>query len=229
MCRLVKFVLVKDRLAPQCLKRISWEAMKMPTIARVKWPDMGIDYGWMFKISTYSDLLGYWQDVRQNRLQDGFSNYLHSREFISLAGEDIGASHHLSHSDAAFLNAVCLAETMKDTPRGVVEIFCDITDAIYQGMTKLLQEKGHLYVNKNGGYFSLSDGMEETDLQEIESFVIPGQKIEIKQWPNGTHYYAYVGGVSVERDGVNKWDTKSQAYNKSKLWAAEHNISLENI
>jgi hypothetical protein len=201
----------------------------MPTIARVKWPDMGIDYGWMFKISTYSDLLEYWRDVRQSRLQDGFSNYLHSCEFISLVSEDIGASHHLNHSDASFLNAACLAETTKDMPRNVVEIFCDITDSLYTGMAKILQEEGHLYVNKNGGYFSLGNGMEETGLQEIESFVIPGQEISIKQWPNGIHYYAYVGGVSVERNGTNKWDTKANAYNEAKLWAVEHSISLENI
>jgi hypothetical protein len=132
---------------------------KMPTVARVKWPAMNIDYGYMFKIDNYLDLMSYWMDVRQNSLCEGFSNYLNSCEFISLAGVEAGQGHHISHRDAAFLNAACLAETMKDNPRGVVEIFCDITDSLYRGMVKVLQEQGHIYINKNGGYFHLGNGI----------------------------------------------------------------------
>ena len=56
----------------------------MPTVAHVKWPSMNLDYGWMFKLSTYPDLMTYWMDVRQNRFREGFANYLNSSEFVSL-------------------------------------------------------------------------------------------------------------------------------------------------
>ena len=131
----------------------------MPTIARVKWPEMRIDYGWMFKITSYLDFMSYQMDVKQNSLRDGFANYLNSQEFISLAGVGVKQGHHLHHREAAFLNAACIAETMKDNPRGVMEIFCDITDSVYCGMVKVLQEQGHIYINKNGGYFHLGNGI----------------------------------------------------------------------
>jgi hypothetical protein len=187
---------------------------------------MKLDYGYLFKITSYLELMNYWLDVRQNRLREGFGNYLNSREFISLAGPTCG-ERHLSHGDAAFLHQACQSETAKDNPRGVVEIFCEITDALFRGMNKTVQEKGHIYINKNGGYFHLVPGMEETETKEVEQFIIPGQKIEIKQWPNGEHYYAYVGGVSVEMDGTNKWSTKGMARIKAEQWAKQNDVSFE--
>lgn len=201
----------------------------MPTIAHVKWPTMKIDYGWMFKISSYSGLMSWWMDVKQNSLREGFANYINSNEFVSLAGVGLGQERHLSHREAAFLNAACLTESMKDNPRSVVEIFCDITDAVYRGMEKVLQEQGHLYVNKNGGYFHLGTGMEEVGTKQTKEFVIPGAKIDIKKWPNGVHFYAYVGGVSVEVGGKNKWDTRTQATANAEMWARKNNVSLEDF
>ena len=201
----------------------------MPTVAHVKWPSMNLDYGWMFKLSSYPDLMTYWMDVRQNRFREGFANYLHSCEFISLAGPGVGLQFngHLSHSDASFLHAASLAETAKDHPRSLVEIACECGDQLLCGMTTLLFDKGSIYVNKNGGYFSLVPGMEEITTETVKEFVLPGQKIEIKQWPNGKHFYAYVGGTSVVRDGQNKWSTKEAARIHAERWAKENNLSVE--
>ena len=71
-------------------------------------------------------------------------------------------------------------------------------------MMRLLFDKGHVYVNKEGGYFSLVPGMEEIATNTVKEFVLPGQKIVIKKWPNGIHFYAYVGGTSVTYNGTNK-------------------------
>jgi hypothetical protein len=54
----------------------------MPTVAHV--PSMNLDYGWMFKLSTYPDLMTYWMDVRQNRFREGFAN---SSEFVLVLGK----------------------------------------------------------------------------------------------------------------------------------------------
>ena len=199
----------------------------MPTIAHVKWPSMSLDYGWMFKLSSYPDLMLYWMDVRQNRLREGFANYLNSREFISLAGVGLGQGGHISHGDAHFLHAASLAETLKDNPRSLVEIAAEVGDSLLQGMTRLLFDKGHIYVNKNGGYFSLVPGMEEVSTKTVKEFVLPGQKIEIKQWPNGKHYYAYVGGTSVVHEGKNKWSTKAVAQIHAERWARANHLEVE--
>jgi|ERR1700677_1606161 len=199
----------------------------MPTVARVKWPSMNLDYGWMFKLSSYPDLMTYWMDVRQNRFREGFANYLNSREHISLTGVGVGQGGHISHCDAHFLHAASLAETAKDNPRSLVEIASEVGDKLLRGMTSLLFDKGHIYVNKNGGYFALVPGMEEVTTETVEEFVLPGQKIEIKQWPNGKHFYAYVGGTSVEYNGSNKWSTWAVAKLNAERWAKQHNFSVE--
>jgi len=199
----------------------------MPTIAHVKWPSMSLDYGWLFKLSNYTDLMTYWMDVRQNRFREGFANYLHSREFISLTGVGVGQGDHLSHDDAQFLHAASLAETLRDNPRSLVEIATEVGDQLLQGMTRLLFDKGSIYVNKNGGYFALISGMEEVSTKTVKEFVLPGQKIEIKQWPNGKHYYAYVGGTSVVHDGQNKWSTKAVAQIHAERWAKDNHLEIE--
>jgi hypothetical protein len=188
---------------------------------------MNLDYGWMFKLSSYPDLMAYWMDVRQNRFRDGFANYLNSREFVSLTGVGLGKEGHLSHSDASFLHAASLAETMKDKPRSVVEIACEIGDRLLGGMTSLLRDKGHIYVNRQGGYFHLVDGMEEVEVKQVKAFFIPGAKIEVKKWPNGKHFYAYVDGASVEYDGANKWSTEAVARIRAEQWAKDNNLTVE--
>jgi len=181
----------------------------------------------MFKLSSYPELMNYWIDVRQNRFRDGFANYLHSAEFVSLTGVGGGSAGHLTHGDASMLHCASLAETMKDSPRSVVEIACDVGDRLLRGMTRVLFEKGSIYINKEGGYFCLVPGMEEVATDTVKEFVLPGQRIALKQWPNGKHWYAYVGGVHVIRNGESKWSSKAMAQLNAEKWAKENHVKVE--
>jgi hypothetical protein len=77
-------------------------------------------------------------------------------------------------------------------PRCLVEI-ADVET----GMMRLLFDKGHVYVNKE----VLTRSGYGRDSYTVKEFVLPGQKIVIKKWPNGIHFYA---GTSVTYNGTNK-------------------------
>jgi len=199
----------------------------MPTIARVKWPKMDIDYGNLFKISSVHQLTYYWNDVKQNKLREGFANYLNSNEYVSLMGQGIESgtfNPHLSTNEASFLHCASLTEAYKDNPRSMVEVFCDISDKLYKDMANAIQEFGAIYINNKGGYFTLGADMEESNIQNIDQYILPGAKIEIKKWPNGTHFYAYVGGVSVVWNNKNKWTTEAAAQINAEQWAKDKGI-----
>jgi len=82
-------------------------------------------------------------------------------------------------------------------PRCLVEIAAECGDRLLQGMMRLLFDKGHVYVNKE----VLTRSGYGRDSYTVKEFVLPGQKIVIKKWPNGIHFYA---GTSVTYNGMNK-------------------------
>jgi len=188
---------------------------------------MGLNYGKMFKISSLPELFEYWQECRANRAREGFSNYVNSAEYAQVTGDNRRSRHHLAHPDAAFIHTHCLGESLKDKPRSVVEVTVEALDSILTGMVKTLSERGTIYVNESGGYFILGSGMEEQALTQVASWVIPGEEVRFKQWPGGTHWYAYVGSKSVEIAGANKWDTKAEAKKAAALWAKAYKVKIE--
>ncbi len=190
----------------------------MPTAVKIK---MGtLNYGWLFKISTFPELMDYYQKVRANRIQEGFSNLLRSRELNSLTGASLNGEH-ISHPDAFGIYSKSLA----------VEGTCFDAVAAYAqdvagGMLRSLDENGPLYVNSKGGYFTAHPTVEELDNKSVEQWVLPMDTISVKQWPGGRHWYASVGGQSVVRNGENKWSSKAMAELNAEKWAEENGIVL---
>lgn len=80
----------------------------------------------------------------------------------------------------------------------------DMTDMILNGHT--------LYVNTSGGYcLSLDKIVNRYESDVLKWPVLKESDIQIKQWPGGTHFYAYIGPVQVKYDGRVKWDSESDA------------------
>jgi hypothetical protein len=201
----------------------------MPTIAYIKWPETSQDYGWLFKLASVSDFLEYWEEVRAPRLKEGFSNYTHSREYDELTGKENGFRNHLTQDDAIFIHAKAIREAMEDKPRSIVDVFSEGCTEVQKGMLHVLEEKGTLYVNGQGGYFFLSPGMMEIDTQKVGTWVLPTDKIRTRQWPNGEHWYAYVGSASVVLDGINKWGTKEEAREAAEKWIESSGQTPDNV
>lgn len=198
----------------------------MPTIAHITWPEMNIDYGFLFKISSFDELFEYWENVRSLRLKEGIRNYMSSAEFEQITQKS-RSTPHLSHPDADLINVRCLAETESSKPRSVIEVINNVCDDVFSGMRKTLNEQGIIYVNTQGGYFHLSSQMKEVKTENISDWVIPSRDLRLKQWPGGIHWYAYVGSQSVTLSGINKWETKKEAQKAAEKWANNNGITLD--
>ena len=198
----------------------------MPTVAKIVWPQMKMKYGWCLKISSVDELQDYWLEARGLKIREGFANYLNSAEFEQATGKG-RRTHHVNHDESYLVAMSCHVEGYRENPRSAVEVFVDVYDEVYKGMAKTIEQFGPIYINERGGYFWLGKDMVETDLKNVDQFVIPGEKITVRRWPNGIHFYSYVGGVSVDYRGRNKWDTEKEAVIAAQEWAKENNLKVE--
>jgi hypothetical protein len=74
-----------------------------------------------------------------------------------------------------------------------------------------------IYVNKNGGWMSLT---RTTEILNIESVYWPDSIEEPRflQWGCGKHWYVKIGDLDIEWLGKSKWDSLSEAKNAATEW-----------
>lgn len=198
----------------------------MPTVAHVKWPVMNMDYGFMYKIVSLTELYRYWLDCRTNHIQEGFRDYLKSREFGKLCGRS-NTNNHVATGEGGMLAMLMKVEVEHNRPRSVADVLVDTQDRVFRGMQDAIMQHGAIYINGNGGYMPLVKGMEEVEARDVSKFVLPGASIKVSKWPGGKHFYASVGGESVTWDGEIKWNSKWEAQSAAKKWAKKNNIRVE--
>ena len=192
----------------------------MPTVARVRWEKL--DYGWLFKLSGLLDVMdfigkrfdptGYKRDFPISCVLERYLG------FVGVSGAN---TEHLSHSDGFAIYCRCL------TSASGLEAVSAFAKDLLSGMLKSIDETGAIYVNSKGGYFSSHPNFEEYETREVSEWVLPQDKISVKKWPGGKHWYASVGGRNVEIGGMNKWTSKAFAELEAERWAKKNGIVLE--
>ena len=168
----------------------------MPTGAKIRMKQPKLEYGWLFKVSNFIELMDYWEKVRSHRVQEGFSNLIRSRELANLVDIKGLIGEHMSHPDA--FGIYCRALSTEGSCLDAVSKFAA---DLLSGMMKTINAYGPIYVNSKGGYFTLGTGMEEYETKELGAWVLPKETVSVKQWPGGKHWYASVGGSRVVRNG----------------------------
>ena len=64
------------------------------------------------------------------------------------------------------------------------------------------------------------------DVRLSDTLVFPeNEKINILQFPDGSHYYVEIGNVQVKIDGKEKWDTKQEALTIAHEYVSKSKIS----
>lgn len=180
-------------------------------IVKVKDEKLGIDYGWVYRISTPEQLRAYWDDVAQPRWSYGFG------DFLATAGS--------SHATTAEGNII---RTMADaTGKSPLMVLGEFSDRSYLAMASALQF-GPIAINRNGGFFPLR-GQKAIEAREVETWTLPGAKLKISQWPNGKHFYARIGDEDVIESDRNKWDSREAAERAAKRFARAHNIFVDPV
>ena len=163
------------------------------------------DNGWWLKISSIEELDDYYNKVDNMRASDCFEKLINSREFGAKDGK------LKPHADAQAMALGFYAINRKLNP---IEATLMMQEDKYKVQSSCLDDGDSLYINSVGGWHS---GSYECDMwYDSEDIVFPDLQqddIKVKQFPMGTHYYAYVGSLQVRDGNTLKWDTYEEAYN----------------
>lgn len=193
---------------------------------KVKNTHYGIEYDWLLVIDNVQDLWSYHERWLISKVPEAWTN---------LVDVQLGKAH------IATQIGMLINFSASQKPASLIELTVDVSEKVIKTKMDTLEKYGKIYVNKLGGYFPHTEDIEVIDEFETEDtrVVFPNyteKDIRIKQWPGGTHYYAYVGDFQVKFDKdkipysikrydvvdgvVSKWNTEedAKAAAKSFLW-----------
>lgn len=170
-----------------------------------------LNQGWWLKISTLEELTDYHKSTW--RYAYGFERILYDDE-VRYDKEDtpsnrLGMLMHLraEHNNQSKIDSAVNLQT---------QVQCKQAEFILKGY--------NVYINRYGGWcFGEKD---YSDWVRREKMIFPDFKrgdIEIKQFNNGQHYYAYIDGMQVRDGDTLKWDTRQEAYNYALSYCCEEN------
>ena len=83
---------------------------------------LSMDYGFVLKLSSISDLLDYWEKKREGEFSDGIKSYLQSKEFEYATKGTYSGKGHVANKIGEIFASVCFIEGYKeDNERGSVQ------------------------------------------------------------------------------------------------------------
>jgi len=115
----------------------------------------------------------------------------------------------------------------------ILTLTTEIFQQLYTDKLKVINETGKIYIAMTGGYFGFHNDIEVLDEVITDKIIYPEyteKDIVVKQWTDGTHWYAYLGDLQVTEEDEEgnldeKWETEKLAYyaaarliNKNNFW-----------
>lgn len=173
--------------------------------------------GYWLKISSIDELIEYLKITNPTRYGKAFENYIYGKEYGAKSMQ------HGPHLDAAPLtDAIVLhSQNMKtkyNIAMNILQAINDFSSMVAINMLNRIQESGAIYINRVGGYHGFYDSSEENGFVRRKSLTWPNftrNDIRIKQFPEGTHFYAYIDDVQVRNGDTLKWNTYGEAYEQA--------------
>jgi len=167
-----------------------------------------IDSKWMLQQLSMNE-------VSTNIISKAFENFLevevkkqkHFSNSLAVAFNQISNIKEISFSEA-------ISQTLVRVNKKQMEL-------LEQGNTILFQS------NLTSWCYDKDDSMYKTlDVHTSESLVFPeNDKINIVQFPGGSHYYVEIGNVQVKIKGKDKWDTHQEALAVAHEYVSKSNFS----
>lgn len=166
---------------------------------RDNWYNPPLEYDWLLVIESIEEL-----------------NDFHWRSMSAKIGAVWANLFEVQEGKAHFDNKLGFLIDLEASkkPDSLINLTAIVLRRIWEAKAKVILDCGKIYVGKSGGFFSHSEDIEVFDEFIGDNYLFPQyteKDIHIKQWTNGTHWYAYVGDLSVEMDGEKKWDTEERA------------------
>lgn len=101
----------------------------------------------------------------------------------------------------------------------------------YAAMYKVLQETGAIYISEIGSFHGERKEKNYNTFIHKNTLDFPkyyNEDIRIKQFPDGTHYYAYIGNIQVkDKTGILKWNSYDEAYQAALEYSRNYRHKLK--
>lgn len=161
---------------------------------------------WVLKIQSYEELMEYAEasdlfdkDKEQYKIVKGYRN------------DDNTAMTHT--------NFGWFVKNRQNDDFSIDECYDALKLLQFQTMAKILSETGEIYINRRGGFHGKRSEKEYSNFVRRNFLDFPrlySKDIRIEQFPDGRHYYAYVGDVQVKDGNILKWDNYDEAFSAAK-------------
>lgn len=162
--------------------------------------------GWWLKIDNIEQLSDYLEQTN-DQYAKALKNYITDKEF-----QPTSVSHNPYLKEIPLTYA--LAFHQKKTKQNIIKTIVNFANIQYINMANAILDHGCIYMNKNGGYFWDKNQIVDEFIYRSE-LVFPEfdkSDIHIRQFPNDTHFYAYLGDMQVRDGNKLKYDSYEEAY-----------------
>ena len=164
------------------------------------------DKEWYLKITSIEQLLDYWNNVFNSKMRLALDTIIDTKEF----------GKGFKHCDKLQAMIGFMARGEKLTYEEAHDkIVYDVRIAQYQA----LYDGKTVYINKKMGWNSAPKKTEQfVHKSEFEFPVMKSDRLDIKQFPLGKHYYVFIDGVQLWHEGEVKFDTYEEAFDFARQY-----------
>lgn len=163
--------------------------------------------GWWLKISTIQELIEYEQQTN-TRWYEAFNSLVNSKEFTKTGKE------HASNL------AFAIGMHCQNNNLTLLEGVSKMASTVFTTQFEYILKGFSIYINPKGGWHPIhSSEKPYTEYCRKPNLTFPAFKesdIRIKQFPGGTHWYAYIGNIQLTNGDIVKWDKYQDAYEYAK-------------
>lgn len=162
--------------------------------------------GWWLCITSENELLEYHSN-HSDMYGKALENIVKGKEFMS---DSVEHGPHLKEMPLS----QSIWFTSMNNGKSVIKSIIDISSSVFNEQVKAIEKYGKVYINRVGGWCweLLGEVKQFMDKRDLTFPDFDKNDIRVERFPNGKHYYAYIGGMQVRDGDVLKWNTYQEAY-----------------
>ena len=158
--------------------------------------------GWWLKIDNVNDLV-YYHYVTNNRYARTISDYIRNEPQYKNTGRPESFEYALTYA---------IVQYAEQNNLTIIDAAMQFRLKVASEQLEAIHKYGYIVINPKGGYHP--GPIDHSQFVRRKTFTYPNFKesdIRIIQFPNGTHFYVYIGEMELRQDDQTKWMSESDA------------------